>query len=256
MSEKNKNQGKFKKEKIYKKIKDYYLKIALTGDNKLLFRCYDTNNFDCICYQLIKSADEIFDLYEDMKMYENSSVLYNVITNMFDLNCSIDYDKSNDIILIETSNLFSYKKKIRFKLHKENITCIKEYVFLLGQSIKQLKEDSTEFKKTKKNFDSEYYNIKKIPSLLEDIKKLKDEMESLRDILVEKEKKIDSLSKLTEKNTTEINIIKDENKNLKVAMRENQEEIEEINKKIKDNKTKKQKMTVNYFNITMPIFFI
>ena len=259
MSDKNKtpkNQGKFKKEKIYRRINGFFFKIALTGDNKLLFRCYDTNNLDFNCYQSIKSAEEIFDLYQDMEMYETSSVLYNVITGMFDLNCSIEYDKKDDgIIIVETNHFFSKKKKINFKLPKEGVTCIKEYINFLCETIRQLKEDSSEFKKTKKSFDSEYNNIKKLPNLLEDVEKLKQEIKSIKDILHDKQKQIDSLknenknlSKLTEKNTTEINILKEENKNLNAALADNHDQIEEILTKIEDNKMNKPKMTVNYFN--------
>ena len=75
-----KNPTKYKKEKTYQKIKDYFLKIALTGDSKILFRCYDINNLDCTCYQTIKSPEEIFELYEEMNIYETGSVLFNVIT--------------------------------------------------------------------------------------------------------------------------------------------------------------------------------
>ena len=62
------NNGRFKKEKVFRAIKDYYLKISLTGDNKILFRCYDLKKLDCTCFQLIKSKEEIFDLYEEMSM--------------------------------------------------------------------------------------------------------------------------------------------------------------------------------------------
>ena len=89
-----KNPGKYKKEKTFQKLKDYYLKIALSGDNKLLFRCYNINKLDCSCYQLIKSADDIFDLYSDMRMYETSSVLFNVITKRFSHDYLINYDKN------------------------------------------------------------------------------------------------------------------------------------------------------------------
>ena len=33
-----KNPGKYKKEKTYQRIKDYFLKISLTGDSQILFR--------------------------------------------------------------------------------------------------------------------------------------------------------------------------------------------------------------------------
>ena len=141
------NTGKCKKEMIYKRIKDYYLKIALTADNKLLFRCYDMNKLDCYCYQLILSADEIFNLYEDMKIYETSSVLFNVITKRFSYDYSINYDKNFDKINIETDSSSNYESKLKFELHRENITCLKEYIFILCQTIKQLKEDAHILKK-------------------------------------------------------------------------------------------------------------
>ena len=106
----SKNAGKYKKEKVYKRIKDYYLKIALTGDNKLLFRCYDMNNLDCNCYQIIKSAEEIFDLYDDMRIYETSSVLYNVLTKRFSIDYFINYDKNYDRITIGTNEKLNYEK--------------------------------------------------------------------------------------------------------------------------------------------------
>ena len=150
------NTGKYKKEKIYKRIKDYYLKIALTGDNKLLFRCYDMNKLDCYCYQLILSADEIFNLYEDMKIYETSSVIFNVITKRFSYDYSINYDKNFDKINIETNSSSNYESTIKFELHRENITCLKEYIFILCQTIKQLKEDASILKESKKKYHKYY----------------------------------------------------------------------------------------------------
>ena len=105
-----KNPGKYKKEKTYQKIKDYFLKIALTGDSKILLRCYDINNLDCTCYQTIKSPEDIFDSYEDMKMYENGSVLFNVFTKKFDYDYSINYNKEFDTIVIECKDKFFYWK--------------------------------------------------------------------------------------------------------------------------------------------------
>ena len=252
-----KNSGKYKKEKIYKRIKDYYLKIALTGDNKLLFRCYDMNNLDCNCYQLIKSADEIFELNEDMKMYETSSVLYNVITKRFSYNYSINHDRDSDKIIIEANDKLSYENNIIFELRKESITCLKEYIYILCQTIKQLKEDSLKLKESKNKYDLEYNNIKKIPDLTKDIKELKKQIELIKDSLNDKQEQINTLKemkkkdkKLIEENTTQINSLKEENKNLKVAINDGQDEIEKINKVINDKKFnfQKPKMSINYFN--------
>ena len=155
----SKKEGKYKKEKIFTKIKDYYLKIALTGDNKLLFICYDMNKLDCFCYQLIKSSEEIFDLYEDLKIYETSSVLFNVITKRFNHDYNIIYDKKKDKITIETNGYFNNDSKIDFELYRENITCLKEYIYILCQTIKQLKDDSLILKESKKNM---ILNLKKL----------------------------------------------------------------------------------------------
>ena len=141
-----KNQGKYKKEVTYPNLidlKDYFLKIALTGDNKILFRCYDINSFDCTCYQLIQSADEIFNLYEDMKIYEIPSVLFNVITKRFSQGYLINYNAESDTISIETKYNYNYDIKLNFELHKEIITCIKEYILILCKTIKKLKEDAS-----------------------------------------------------------------------------------------------------------------
>ena len=249
------NTGKYKKEKIYKKIKDYYLKIALTGDNKLLFRCYDMNNLDCNCYQLIKSADEIFDLYEDMKIYETSSVLFNIITKRFTYDYSINYDKNFDKIIIETNSSLNYESKLSFELRKESITCLKEYIFILCQTIKQLKEDASILKESKKNYDSHFKNIKNITSIYDDVQELKKQVQLINTALNDKQIQIDILRKEKDKdkktlieNNSAIKNLKEDNKNLKVALSENTENIEEL-QKLKDyNNYLFKKMTINYFN--------
>ena len=80
-----KNQGKYKREMTYpdlknlRDLKDYFFKLSLTNDNKLLFRCYNLISLDCTCYEAVKTADEIFNSFDEMKMYENGSVLFNVL---------------------------------------------------------------------------------------------------------------------------------------------------------------------------------
>ena len=249
------NKGKFKKETIYKRIKDYYLKIALTGDNKLLFRCYDMNKLDCYCYQLILSADEIFDLYEDMKIYETSSVLFNVITKRFSYDYSINYDKNFDKIIIETNNTPIYESKIKLELHRENITCLKEYIFILCQTIKQLKEDASILKESKKKYDSHFKNINKIPSIFDDVKELKTQVQLINTALYDQQIQIDKLrkekdenKKIISENKSSIKVLEENNKNLKVALGNNREEIEKL-QKIKDyNNYFFKKMTIDYFN--------
>ena len=234
----SKNAGKYKKEKLFTKLKDYYLKIALTGDNKLLFRCYDINKLDCCCYQLIKSVDEIFDLYTDMKIYETSSVLFNVITKRFNHDYQINYDKNYDIINIETNDSFNYHSKIKFQLYKEGITCLKEYIYILCQTIKQLKEDASNLKETKSKYNYHIKDITKIPNIYEDVQELKKQVQLINTVLNDKQAQIDLLKKekdrdkkiLTE-NNSQIKLLKEENKNLKISLKENQEDIESLNKK-------------------------
>jgi len=254
-----KNPTKYKKEKTYQKIKDYFLKIALTGDSKILFRCYDINNLDCTCYQTIKSPEEIFEVYEEMNIYETGSVLYNVITKKFNYDYTIDYNKESDTITIKNKGRYILDKNISFELHKESITCLKEYIFLLCQTIKELKDDSktlkedtSNLKKDKKRIDSE---LEKIPNILTDIDNLKKQIEEINKDLIEKQEEInllkkekDSSSKLIARNTTELNNLKEENKNFKIAISDNQEDIDKLNKKIDDDYNLNQKMNITLFN--------
>ena len=80
---------KYKKEQTYQNYENYFLKISLTADGKILFRCYDVTKLDCTCYQVIKSTDEIFNLHEELKMYENGSVLFNVLITKFNINYTL-----------------------------------------------------------------------------------------------------------------------------------------------------------------------
>ena len=185
-----KNPTKYKKEKTYQKIKDYFLKIALTGDSKILFRCYDINNLDCTCYQTIKSPEEIFEEYEEMNIYETGSVLFNVITKKFNYDYTIDYNKESDTITIKNKERYTFDKNISFELHKESITCLKEYIFLLCQTIKELKDDSktlkedtSKLKEDKNRIDSE---LEKLPNILTDIDNLKKQIEEINKDLIKK----------------------------------------------------------------------
>ena len=254
-----KNPGKYKKEKTYQRIKDYFLKISLTGDSQILFRCYDINSLDCMCYQVIKSPEEIFESYEEMKMYETGSVLFNVIAKKLDYDHSITYNKESDTITIETTDRFSYANKLKFELHKESITCLKEYILILCQTIKKLKEDSTTLKEDTSTLKEEKNRIdeevKKIPTILSDIERLKKQIDEINTDLRKKQREIDKLkeekessSKLIAKNTTELNNLREQNKNFKIAISDNQEDIEKLNKKIDDEYNINQKMNITLFN--------
>ena len=254
-----KNPTKYKKEKTYQNIKDYFLKIALTGDGKILFRCYDINNFDCTCFQTIKSPEEIFELYEDMKIYETGSVLYNVITKRFNKDYSINYSQISNIITIQSGDKYNYENILKFELQKESVTCMKEYIFLLCQTIKQLKQDSStlkvdtfDLKEEKRRINKELENI---PEILDDIKKLKKEIDKINQNLEEKQKEIDLLKeekesskKLIARNTTDLNNLKEENKNFKIAISDSQEDIEKLNKKIDEDFNLNKKMNITLFN--------
>ena len=117
---------KYKKEQTYQNYENYFLKISLTSDGKILFRCYDVTKLDCTCYQVIKSTEEIFNLHEELKMYETGSVLFNVLISKFNINYTLTYNKISDTIIIETIyNDFGSQKKLQFELRKESITCLK-----------------------------------------------------------------------------------------------------------------------------------
>ena len=142
---------------------DYLLKLSLTKDNKLLFRCYNINSLDFKCYEVIKTIEEIFNTYEKLRLYENGSVLYNVLADNFERRRIINYDRESDTISIETNINETF---LNFELKKRDITCIKEYIRLLCHTIKQLKEESEFIKTKKEDIVSELVDAKKIPSML------------------------------------------------------------------------------------------
>ena len=93
-----------------------------------------------------------------MKMYENGNVLFNVLKKRYSRRPLINYDRISDTISIETSD---NENKIKFELHRASITCIKEYILLLCQAIKQFKKDSEYINKKKADINSELINEKK-----------------------------------------------------------------------------------------------
>jgi hypothetical protein len=238
--------------KNLKDLKNYFFKLSLTNDNNLLFRCYNLNSLDCTCYEVVKTADEIFNSFDEMKMYENGSVLFNVLKKRYSRGPIINYDKKTDTVSIETND---NETKIKFELHRASITCIKEYILLLCQTIKQLKTDSEYLNKKKVDINTGLINAKKIPSILNDIENLKSEIENINKTLAEKEKEINSLkkdrilnSKLTEKNTALINELKSENENLKIRISDSQEDFEKINERIYENSIKIKNIALNMLN--------
>ena len=171
---------KYKKEQTYQNYENYFLKISLTADSKILFRCYDVTKLDCTCYQVIKSTEEIFNLYEELKMYETGSVLFNVLITKFNINYTLTYNKYSDTIIIETIyNDFDSQKKLQFELRKESITCLKEYIFILCNTIKKLKEDSSSLKNDTSTLKEDKVSLK------DDIKKLNDEIENLKNQIID-----------------------------------------------------------------------
>ena len=233
---------------------DYLLKLSLTKDNKLLFRCYNINSLDFKYYEVIKTIEEIFNTYEKLRLYENGSVLYNVLADNFERRRIINYDRESDTISIETNINETF---LNFELKKRDITCIKEYIRLLCHTIKQLKEESDFIKTKKEDIVSELVDAKKIPSMLSDIEILKNQVENINKTLGEKKieinflkdksKKIDKNADEINKNTKEINKLKEENKSLKQRIVFFQEFIVEINKIIENSK-KNPKMTIPMFN--------
>ena len=190
---KTKNEEKYIKEISFpdfeklKDTKDYLFKLSLTKDNKLLFRCYNINSLDFKCYEVIKTTEEIFCTYERLRLYENGSVLYNVLVDRFKRRRIINYDRESDTISIETN---VNETMLNFELHKRDITCLKEYIRLLCHTIKQLKEESEFIKEKKEDIVSELVDAKKIPSMLNDIEILKDQIKSINKTLDEKQKQI------------------------------------------------------------------
>ena len=116
-----------------------------------------------------------------MKIYETSSVLFNILNKRFSKNYIINYNDISDTITVETSDVFSYGTKLSFELHKEGITCLKEYIYILCQNIIKIKED-TESLKNDTNSLKDYKNekdsdIQKIPNISEEIENLKKEID-------------------------------------------------------------------------------
>jgi len=190
MRRNNRNEEKYIKEMTYpdfgnlKDTNDYLFKLSLTKDNKLLFRCYNINSLDFKCYEVIKTTEEIFNTYERLRLYENGSVLFNVLEDRFRRRRIINYDRESDTISIETN---VNETMLKFVLYKRDITCLKEYIRLLCHTIKQLKEDSEFIKTKKENIVSELVDVKKIPSILSDIEILKNQIETINKTLKEKD---------------------------------------------------------------------
>ena len=231
---KTKSEEKYVKEITFpdfenlKDTNDYLFKLSLTKDDKLLFRCYNVNSLDFKCYEVIKSTEEIFSTYEKLRLYENGSVLYNVLEDRFKRRRIINYDRESDIISIETN---VNETMLNFELHKRDITCIKEYIRLLCHTIKQLKEESEFIKEKKEDIITELVNAKKIPSILNDIEDLKNQIKSINTTLDENQKQIDLLKKENKtiaKKTAEIKELKEENKNLKIGITDNQKKLKKL----------------------------
>ena len=262
-----KNEEKYDKEKYFpefenlKNTDEYLLKLSLTKDNKLLFRCYNINSLDFKCYELIKTIEEIFKTYETLKGLENGITLYNALEDNFKRRRIIKYDRESDTISIETN---INETILNFVLYKRDITCQKEYIRLLCHTIKQLKENSEVIKEKKKDTVPELVNAKKINSMLNDIEILKSQIEIINKTLKEKEEeinllkeknkkldektdKIDKKADKIDKKANEINKLKEENAVLQKRISFFWEFNEKINK-IFENSIKNQKMTIQLFN--------
>ena len=262
-----KNEEKYDKEKFFpefenlKNTDEYLLKLSLTKDNKLLFRCYNINSLDFKCYEVIKTKEEIFKTYEALKGLVNEITLYNALEDNFKRRRVINYDRESDTISIETN---INETILNFELKKRDITCIKEYIRLLCHTIKQLKEDSESIKEKKKDIIPELVEPKKIQSMLNDIEILKSQIEIINKTLKEKEEEINSLMEKNielDKKTDEIDKkankidkkankiykLKEENANLQKRISYFWEFNEKINK-ILGNSIETTKMTIPLFN--------
>ena len=262
-----KNEEKYDKEKFFpefenlKNTDEYLLKLSLTKDNKLLFRCYNINSLDFKCYEVIKTKEEIFKTYEALKGLVNEITLYNALEDNFKRRRVINYDRESDTISIETN---INETILNFELKKRDITCQKEYIRLLCHTIKQLKEDSESIKEKKKDIIPELVEPKKIQSMLNDIEILKSQIEIINKTLKEKEEEINSLMEKNieldektykidkkadkiDKKANEIDKLKEENANLQKRICYFWEFNEKINK-ILGNSIETTKMTIPLFN--------
>ena len=262
-----KNEEKYDKEKFFpefenlKNTDEYLLKLSLTKDNKLLFRCYNVNSLDFKCFEVIKTKEEIFKTYEALKGLVNEITLYNALEDNFKRRRVINYDRESDTISIETN---INETILNFELKKRDITCQKEYIRLLCHTIKQLKEDSESIKEKKKDIIPELVEPKKIQSMLNDIEILKSQIEIINKTLKEKEEEINSLMEKNieldektykidkkadkiDKKANEIDKLKEENANLQKRISYFWEFNEKINK-ILGNSIETTKMTIPLFN--------
>jgi len=243
------NRNEYVKEMTYpdfenlKDTNDYLFKLSLTRDNKLLFRCYNINSLDFKCYEVINTTEEIFNTYGRLRLYENGSVLFNVLEDRFKRRRIINYDRESDTISIETN---VNETMLKFVLYKRDITCLKEYIRLLCHTIRQLKEDSEFIKAKKEDIVSELVDAKKIPSMLNDIEILKNQIKTINQTLEEKDKEINSLKEKIKK-INEIDKLKEDNENINKRFNFFDEFIEKINK-IFEKSTKFPGMSIPKFN--------
>ena len=145
------------------KMGDYYMKLSYTDKEALIILCYDIKNLDGICYEIKIQIQEIYNINDIFRQYNNIKDIFCLIIDLInEQKYKIEKKNENSLIFsFIVTDIKKIDKKVEFILKNKNNNDIKEYINILSNEIRVLRNNNE-------------INNKEIKELKEEIKIIKD----------------------------------------------------------------------------------
>ena len=226
--------GEIIKSNEYFNLGKYYLKLFYTDDDQLNIICYNMEILDGIKYELKKNLQEIYEISNIFRQYTNMKDLYEYINELItDNKYEIRNGKDNNLYFnLTISDIKRNNHLIKFVLYNEKNNNTQEYINILSNEIKNMREINEN-------------NVQEIKELKEENRDIKEELRDIRNIVLSLQKngnnnnnnndKVSAKKLDNDKDSDNIKL-KAKNKKDILPKNENNGKTEVKNVAIKDNK--------------------
>ena len=140
------------------------MKLSYTDNEKLIFICYDIKKLDGICYENSIGIQEIYNLNNIFRQYTNIKDIFELIIDLInEKKYNIIKNKENNLIFTFTiTDIKRNNKNVDFILVNKNNNNTKEYIDILSNEIRTLRNDNNNNNKEIKELKEEIKIIKEM----------------------------------------------------------------------------------------------
>ena len=224
--------GEILKTNEYYDLGKYYLKLFYTDDDNLDIICYNMEILDGIKYELTKNIQEIYEISSIFRQFTNIKDLYEFIIDLINDNKYVikNGNDNNLFFNLTISDIKSNNHLIKLVLYHEKNNYTQEYINILSNEIKNMREINEN-------------NAQEIKELKEENRDIKEELKDIRNIVSELQKNGKNnnndktpIKSLDNDNDSDNIKLKAKNKKDILAKNENNGKTEDKNVDNKENK--------------------